>query len=412
MEIRARYFLIGLFVLAVIGAGVGFIYWLYNNGGGVQRTAYAVSINGSVSGLSTGSPVLFNGIQVGEVTGLSLVAADPGKVIARIAVDARTPVRADTRVGMDFRGLTGTATISLTCGSIGAPPPPSIGGQPPLLVADAASIKDMTASAREALNRLNQIFEENAESLKSAIDNIATFSAALARNSDKVDSILSGLQKLTGGGPKVETVSYDLTAPAKFPPIDKLPDGQLSVAPPTTVVALDSQRIMLKNAGGVVPFFENYRWGDSIPLLVQARVLQGFENAGYPRVGSDTSGITGDFDLKLDVRAFGLDISGATPTARVTLMAKLVDGGGKVVDAKLFQGEAAVARTDDPQIAADGIDAAFCEAATDLIVWALAGISGAEDSGMPMPQAPAGAPKPAEKPAEKAPEPKQPAPAK
>jgi phospholipid/cholesterol/gamma-HCH transport system substrate-binding protein len=408
MEIRARYFLIGLFVLAVIGAGVGFIYWLYNNGGGVQRTAYQVSINGSVSGLSVGSPVLFNGIQVGEVTGLSLVATDPGKVIARIAIDARTPVKADTRVGMDFRGLTGTATISLNGGSIGAPPPASVDGQPPLLVADAASIKDMTASAREALNRLNQIFEDNADSLKSAIGNIDTFSAALARNADKVDSILTGLQKLTGGGPKVETVSYDLTAPDKFPPIDKLPEGQLSISPPSTVVALDSQRIMLKHAGGVVPVFEGYRWGDSIPLIVQARLVQGFENAGYPRVGSDTSGITGDFDLKIDVRAFGLDTSGgAAPSAKVALMAKLVDGGGKVVDARLFQGEAPVAKIDDPQIAADGIDAAFGKAGTDLIVWALAAISGAEDSDMPMPAPPAGATKPAEK----APEAKQPAPA-
>ena len=31
MEIRARYFVIGLFVLAVVGAAVGFIYWLYRS---------------------------------------------------------------------------------------------------------------------------------------------------------------------------------------------------------------------------------------------------------------------------------------------------------------------------------------------------------------------------------------------
>ncbi len=50
MEIRARYFLIGLFVLAVIAAGVGFVYWLYNTGGLVKRADYLVSINGSVIG--------------------------------------------------------------------------------------------------------------------------------------------------------------------------------------------------------------------------------------------------------------------------------------------------------------------------------------------------------------------------
>ncbi len=61
--------------------------------------------------------MLFNGLQVGEVTGLSLSTDDPGLVIARIAIDARTPVRSDTHVGMDFRGLTGTATIALNGGT-------------------------------------------------------------------------------------------------------------------------------------------------------------------------------------------------------------------------------------------------------------------------------------------------------
>ena len=157
MEIRARYFLIGLFVLAVIAVGVGFVYWIYNTGGLDKRTDYLVSIEGSVSGLAPGSPVLFNGLQVGEVTGLTLSLDQPNLVIAHISIDARTPVRTDTRVGMDFRGLTGTATIALTGGSAGAPAPEGAGGGPPLLVADPSAIKDMTTSAREALTKLNDL---------------------------------------------------------------------------------------------------------------------------------------------------------------------------------------------------------------------------------------------------------------
>ena len=137
-------------LVAVVGAAVGFIYWLYNTGGLVKRTDYLVSFNGSVSGLAPGSPVLFNGLQVGEVTGLTLSTDNPELVIARIAIDARTPVRSDTHVGMDFRGLTGTATIALTGGSAAAPPPPNTESGVPLLIADPNDIKDMTASAREA----------------------------------------------------------------------------------------------------------------------------------------------------------------------------------------------------------------------------------------------------------------------
>jgi hypothetical protein len=74
-------------------------------------------------------------------------------------------------------------------------------------------------------------------------------------------------------------------------------------------------------------------------------------------------------------------------------MAKVVDGGGKVVEAKLFTGEAPVAKTDDPATAAEGIDAAFVKAATDLIVWALAAINEADAAGMPAPPPAPAAPK-------------------
>ena len=233
MEIRARYFIVGLFVLVVAAGVVGFVYWLYNTGGLIQRTDYRVSFSGSVSGLAPGSPVLFNGLQVGEVSGLALSADDPNLVIARIAIDARTPVRTDTHVGMDFRGLTGTATVALTGGSPEAARPVSEDGQPPLLVADPKAIQDMSAAAREALSRLNDILADNAAPLRDAIASIDTFAAALAKNSDKVDAILAGLEKFVGGGNKPETVSYELTAPADFPEIPALPTGQLTVPPPT-----------------------------------------------------------------------------------------------------------------------------------------------------------------------------------
>ena len=61
---------------------------------------------------------------------------------------------------------------------------------------------------------------------------------------------------------------------------------------------------------------------DSIPLLVQSRLIQGFENAGDPRVGTDASGITGDFQLLVNIRKFQMATIGE-PTAEVALMAKL-----------------------------------------------------------------------------------------
>src|SRR6516225_6601652 len=62
METRARYALIGLFLLAVIIVSFAFVYWLENKGGFGERTAYQIHFGGSTSGLLVGSSVLFNGI--------------------------------------------------------------------------------------------------------------------------------------------------------------------------------------------------------------------------------------------------------------------------------------------------------------------------------------------------------------
>ena len=105
MEIRARYVLIGLFTLAVIAAGFGFVYWLNAFGGWAEKAAYRVRFEGSVTGLLVGGPVLFNGIRVGEVTALQLDSENPKQVMATIAIDPGTRIHADTQVSLEQQGL-------------------------------------------------------------------------------------------------------------------------------------------------------------------------------------------------------------------------------------------------------------------------------------------------------------------
>src|SRR5215467_4866374 len=111
MENRARYILIGLFTLAVIVTGFGFVYWLNNTAGFGERTLYRVRFDSPASGLRAGSAVLFNGIRIGEVTQLELDPANPKQVTATIDVERAAPIRADTQVGVDFQGLMGAAAI-------------------------------------------------------------------------------------------------------------------------------------------------------------------------------------------------------------------------------------------------------------------------------------------------------------
>ena len=103
MGTRANYIVTGAFTLAVIVGAFGFIFWFQNTAGGGERSSYRVEFVGSVSGLRTGSAVLFNGIRVGRVSGLGLDAHDPHKVVATISVERALPVRADTKVAVKRR---------------------------------------------------------------------------------------------------------------------------------------------------------------------------------------------------------------------------------------------------------------------------------------------------------------------
>src|SRR3954447_21459486 len=136
METRANYVVIGLFTLAVIAGAFGFVYWFSRAGDGGERATYRVVFDGAVSGLRTGGWVLFNGIKVGEVSDLRLNPQNPRQVVATVNVDRAVPVRADTRVGLDFQGLTGIASISVKGGAADAPALTADNGAVPTLTAE------------------------------------------------------------------------------------------------------------------------------------------------------------------------------------------------------------------------------------------------------------------------------------
>jgi phospholipid/cholesterol/gamma-HCH transport system substrate-binding protein len=200
METKANYIATGAFTLAVIVAAFGFIYWFQNTGSGGERTTYRVVFAGSVSGLRTGAAVLFNGIRVGEVAELALDAHDPHKVEALISLDRAVPVRADTKVGLQFQGLTGLAEVSLTGGSADAALVVADRGAPPTIYADPSAGADVTQAARDVLSRIDGLVAENETALRTSLRNIETVTSTLAQNSQRLDKVMAGLENLTGSG--------------------------------------------------------------------------------------------------------------------------------------------------------------------------------------------------------------------
>jgi phospholipid/cholesterol/gamma-HCH transport system substrate-binding protein len=201
METRANYVLIGAFTLAVVLGVFGFVYWFQNIGGTGERAFYRVQFEGSVSGLRTGATVLFNGIKVGEVTELKLDPQKPKQVVAGISIDKNVAVRADTEISLEFQGLTGISALSLKGGDPAKPPlagGKTVKDDQPVMIAPPGATQDVTAAARDALHKVQELIEDNQKAIKAALANIEKFTDTLARNSDHIDSTLASIDKFTG----------------------------------------------------------------------------------------------------------------------------------------------------------------------------------------------------------------------
>ena len=80
MERDAKYATVALFALACVAAAVAFIWWYSGRGDQREYQTYEIYFQGTVSGLSKGSPVRYLGVDVGRVTYLGVDTADPGQV--------------------------------------------------------------------------------------------------------------------------------------------------------------------------------------------------------------------------------------------------------------------------------------------------------------------------------------------
>jgi phospholipid/cholesterol/gamma-HCH transport system substrate-binding protein len=371
METTAKYRLMGAFTLVAALGVFGFVYWLNHGGGLGERSVYQIRFLGPVPGLRPGAAVQFNGIRVGEITDLRLDANQPQLVVATISIDRETPIRTDTHVSLDFQGLMGVTSVALKGGSADATALKSA-GSPPLLVADISAGSDLTATAREALRRLDSILADNSETLRGTLTNLQTFTGALAKNSTRIDNIVAGLERMTGGdGSKAQTLSFDLTAPRSFPRANsEAPRGLLAVAEPTAPIIFDTQKLLMRASSGArTQIAENAQWTDTLPKLVQIRIIQAYENATSPAsVGRSADNIAADRQLLIDIRNFEI-LASEHPVGIVELSAKLVGDKSQIVDARTFSATAPAAST-EAVAAAASLDHAFAQVAADLVIWA------------------------------------------
>ena len=179
MERDAHYAAVGIATVALLAALAVFSIWLarlqFNN----DYDLYDIVFYGPVRGLSEGGEVHFNGIRVGEVTDLNLDPKKGDQVIARIRLDATTPVRVTSRAQLEPQGITGLNYIQITAGNpesalLKTQYPenivPVIQSQPSPIAELLSGSGTVLAQTVDALNRINRVLSD---------DNIRSFSTSL-----------------------------------------------------------------------------------------------------------------------------------------------------------------------------------------------------------------------------------------
>ncbi len=208
METKANYVAVGAFTVLVFAAAFAFVYWVARVDTGRDTAPLDIIIEGSVTGLATGSFVKFNGIDVGRITQLSFDAGNPRVVIARAQMRTDLPITASTRAVLSFTGLTGIAHIELEGGDANQPNVFQIAAEDDAvasITADPSAVNDLLATAQDIADRADSILSEVEEfvaearaPLTQALNNVTEVTDALAANADGIDQFLAGMGELGG----------------------------------------------------------------------------------------------------------------------------------------------------------------------------------------------------------------------
>jgi ABC-type uncharacterized transport system auxiliary subunit len=106
--------------------------------------------------------------------------------------------------------------------------------------------------------------------------------------------------------------------------------GVLAVLRPAVQPGLDTSQIMLTRAGQELDHFAASRWGESLPQVIGALVIESLSGGGgfANVVDSSRAAVASDYELLLTVRHFEAvyDSPGAAPIAHVVLECALTAG--------------------------------------------------------------------------------------
>lgn len=205
MEPRAHHVLIGLFTLVFLASALLFALWLGKTSSDRDYAWYEVIFDRGVSGLSEGSAVKYSGIEVGDVSRLSLDPEDPRNVRALIRVYSDVPIKEDTRAGLALTNITGSMSIELTGGTPEGRTLEGSRSSPPTIHAEPSAIDSLMDTSEELFTKFDELLTnanamispENAANLTQSLENIDAISSGLLDQRDELSRLVTSFDQLS-----------------------------------------------------------------------------------------------------------------------------------------------------------------------------------------------------------------------
>ena len=206
MDRDPNYVAVGAFVLLVIAMGVSFVFWYTGQQDRHAYERYEIYFDGSVSGLSAGSPVRYLGVDVGKVVRISLDPQQRKRVQVIVDVDSSAPLDAGTQASLSLQGVTGLLFIDLEEGPKSASTGPLPQGQRFPVIASSRSNIDvllrtlpaLTTRMVELVDRFTVLFsEENTRAFTATLDNARRASARLPDTVRDVQGLVADVRRTT-----------------------------------------------------------------------------------------------------------------------------------------------------------------------------------------------------------------------
>jgi cholesterol transport system auxiliary component len=164
-----------------------------------------------------------------------------------------------------------------------------------------------------------------------------------------------------GGAPPA---TFDLNAAHDFSGMHE-GSGSLAVLEPSASMPFASERIVMRTAPEAVAYLKGAQWADELPRLIQARLIDSFENAHALRaVGRP--GLVANWSLQTEVRRFEADVTNGQ--ARIEISANLLTANGHIVTSKVFSAQVPAPKDDATTVTA-ALDQALTSVLHQIVLW-------------------------------------------